>query len=449
MPWRGSRAGTDARVRAPGRIFVSYRREDAGGHVLALLPLLRARFGARRVFKDTDSIPPGVDFLAALKGELASCAAMLVVIGRDWLTVEDARRGTRRLDNPDDLVRLEVSTALENTGIRVVPVLVEGARMPGPDDLPADLRPLVWRNAVEVSDSRFNADADALIRVLEEVCGRQSDPRRRAARIGIAAAVVLLAGALTALTLVLSTADGGSRDELLSPASPPVSDPSSSGPRPSPQTVTGPAPAGNGSAPAGNGSPPASVEGETAKADAGPTGVQGRGAPAAAPSGRGSRPRLGTSGSTRADTPQASPTATAAEDRTDVRGPETPRPDDAAARREREQEQSLAAIRDTLERFRQAYNQKNEAAMQLVFPGVRADRMFALLRDCAALNLTFHDMRIQFISAAEALVDVQSVYGCRPRTGQGERKPPPVSDTFRLERRNDSWVIGKRQISLD
>ena len=121
---------------ASSRIFISYRREDSAGHVLALLPALRKHYGADRVFKDTDTIPPGVDFLKFIKRELATCSVMLAIIGRDWLTIQDSRLKQRRLDNPDDFLRTEVATALKNERIRVVPVLVERSTMPAPEDLP-------------------------------------------------------------------------------------------------------------------------------------------------------------------------------------------------------------------------------------------------------------------------------------------------------------------------
>jgi TIR domain len=111
------------------RIFISYRREDSAGHVLALLPALRRHFGDR-VFKDTDNIPPGEDFVRLIKRELDSCSVLLAVIGRDWLNVQDPRLKTRRLDNPDDFLRIEVSTALRSDRIRVIPVLVERSSMP-------------------------------------------------------------------------------------------------------------------------------------------------------------------------------------------------------------------------------------------------------------------------------------------------------------------------------
>jgi hypothetical protein len=84
----------------------------------------------------------------------------LAVIGPNWLDVKD-ESGVRRLDNPDDFVTIEIAAALARD-IRVIPVLVDNARMPKADKLPESIRPLVRRNAVEVRN--FNPpDAEMLV----------------------------------------------------------------------------------------------------------------------------------------------------------------------------------------------------------------------------------------------------------------------------------------------
>jgi hypothetical protein len=113
-----------------------------------LLPALRSHFGADRVFKDTDNIPAGVDSLKFINRELESCSVILAIIGRDWLTVKDARLKRRRLENPADFLRLEIATALKNEQIRVIPVLVDRGVMPAAEDRSADLAELPRRNAV-------------------------------------------------------------------------------------------------------------------------------------------------------------------------------------------------------------------------------------------------------------------------------------------------------------
>ena len=152
---------------ASSRIFISYRREDSSGHVLALLPALRQHFGADRIFKDTDNIPPGADFVKFIRRELETCSVMLAIIGREWLTIQDPRLKRSRLQNPDDFLRVEVSTALKNEHTRVIPVLVERSSMPAAEDLPPDLTELAYRNAVELSDGRWESDVRRLIEAIE------------------------------------------------------------------------------------------------------------------------------------------------------------------------------------------------------------------------------------------------------------------------------------------
>ena len=157
----------DAAPQASSRIFISYRREDSSGHVLALLPALRRHFGPDRIFKDTDNIPPGADFVKFIRRELESCSVLLAIIGREWLAIQDPRSKRARLDNPDDFLRVEVGTALKNENIRVIPVLVERSSMPAAEDLPPDLTELAYRNAVELSDGRWDSDVQLLIQAIE------------------------------------------------------------------------------------------------------------------------------------------------------------------------------------------------------------------------------------------------------------------------------------------
>jgi TIR domain/Protein of unknown function (DUF2510) len=148
------------------RIFITYRREDSAGETRGIYDRLAKRFGADQVFRDIEAIEPGVDFVEQIEREIETCGAVLVIIGRWWLSVTD-ERGQPRLADPDDFVRIEVSSALRKTGARVIPVLVNGAKMPGSDELPEPLAPLARRNGVEVTDSRFEYDTARLIRVLE------------------------------------------------------------------------------------------------------------------------------------------------------------------------------------------------------------------------------------------------------------------------------------------
>jgi hypothetical protein len=148
-------------------VFVSYRRNDTPHLAGRLYDRLGEHFGQERVFMDVDSIEPGLDFGEVINAALTSCAVMLVLIGDQWLTAADAR-GRRRLDNPDDYVRLELEAALARN-IRVIPMLVEGAVMPDSQELPDALKGLARRNALEISHSRFTADADRLVNTIERV----------------------------------------------------------------------------------------------------------------------------------------------------------------------------------------------------------------------------------------------------------------------------------------
>ncbi len=153
--------------RLPKRyIFVNYRREDTAGHAGRLFDRLSNRF-PDRVFMDIDTIEPGIDFVEIIHEAVGCCEVLIVMIGRDWLDLTDTT-GRRRLDNPSDFVRLEVAEALKRN-IRIIPVLVEGAMMPRPEDLPEDLGKLTRRNAIELSDARWAFDVERLIETIEGV----------------------------------------------------------------------------------------------------------------------------------------------------------------------------------------------------------------------------------------------------------------------------------------
>lgn len=153
-------------------IFISYRRDDAAGHVGRLHDALASHFGPGRVFRDLDSIGYGEDFVEVVEKAVGSCAVVVVVIGRQWLEVTDSS-GRRRLDSPRDFVHLEIATALRR-GAKVIPALVEGAAMPSEDVLPAPLAELARRNAIEISDSRWQFDVERLIEALEAELERRA-----------------------------------------------------------------------------------------------------------------------------------------------------------------------------------------------------------------------------------------------------------------------------------
>ena len=150
------------------KVFISYRRDDSSGYAGRLFDRLTAHFGAQHIFMDIDAIQPGEDFRKAIENAVGSCDVVLVMIGRQWLNAADSG-GLRRLDNPKDWVRAEIASALANPKILVIPVLVRDASMPGAHELPDDLKELAWRNAIELSDNRFQYDANKLIGAIESL----------------------------------------------------------------------------------------------------------------------------------------------------------------------------------------------------------------------------------------------------------------------------------------
>ena len=149
------------------QIFLNYRRDDSSGYAGHLFDDLTQRFGQERVFRDIDGIAPGVDFEDEIERVVCSADVFLALIGPNWLNAVDSN-GVRRLDKPDDLVRLEIEAALR-PDVRLIPVLVNNAAMPGPEALPPSLKPLTRRNAFEIRDRSWPHDVGELIQALETV----------------------------------------------------------------------------------------------------------------------------------------------------------------------------------------------------------------------------------------------------------------------------------------
>ena len=148
-------------------LFINYRREDAAPYAGRLHDFLQRVFPDSKVFMDIDGIDLGEDFVYAINQKLAASKVVIAVIGPNWEKVIDGT-GSRRLDNPDDYVVRELYSALESN-MRVIPVLVGGAVMPRSDALPTRLQPLVRRNAIEISDTRFVTDAERLCAAIARV----------------------------------------------------------------------------------------------------------------------------------------------------------------------------------------------------------------------------------------------------------------------------------------
>lgn len=113
---------------------------------------------------DVSGIEPGRDFRKAIDQSVTTCSVLLAMIGQEWLESKDSR-GNRRLDDPNDFVRMELASALRRD-IPVVPVLVRGAKMPHVEQLPDDLKELAYRNAVELTHARWKSDVQLLLQAL-------------------------------------------------------------------------------------------------------------------------------------------------------------------------------------------------------------------------------------------------------------------------------------------
>ena len=116
---------------------------------------------------DIDAIALGDDFVKAIETTVIKCDVLIAVIGNNWLNSKD-EHGERRLDNPEDFVRMEIGTALKRD-ICVIPVLVDSAVLPRATDLPEDLKPLIRRNALRITDTSFEGDCQRLIVAIRQV----------------------------------------------------------------------------------------------------------------------------------------------------------------------------------------------------------------------------------------------------------------------------------------
>lgn len=208
----------------PLRIFVSYRRDETSGHAGRLYDALSARFGSENVFMDVDAIDLGADFTKVIDRAVTSCDVLIALIGRGWLGATDAA-GQRRLEDPDDFVRIELASALARD-VFVIPACVQGASIPSVQQLPEPLAPLARRQGVELRDSAWHDDVRRLVRRLERLAAenagvverplapaaQEARPRRRrlsGKRLAALGVVVAgFAGTAVALALALGGGDG-------------------------------------------------------------------------------------------------------------------------------------------------------------------------------------------------------------------------------------------------
>lgn len=148
-------------------IFLSYRRSDSAYATGHISEYLRERFGQERIFKDVDTIQLAADYRRVVEDAVADCQIMVAVIGGRWIGQNED--GSRRIDEDRDLVRIELETALKRS-VPLVPVLVEGAKIPSEQSLPESLKQLPYRNgAVVRPDPDFRGDVERLLDGLEQL----------------------------------------------------------------------------------------------------------------------------------------------------------------------------------------------------------------------------------------------------------------------------------------
>jgi hypothetical protein len=176
-------------------IFVNYRTLDARFGAASTYEELARRFGGDRVFLDHVSIQPGADYVKRINAALEEIRVLVVLIGPEWLACSPT--GVRLVDREGDWVRREIRRALQR-GITIIPVLLDGVSLPLPDDLPADIRPILRCQVVEVSHRRLGADTTKLANF---IAGLLTTARPSRWRHAAAAALPVIA---------LVAADGGS-----------------------------------------------------------------------------------------------------------------------------------------------------------------------------------------------------------------------------------------------
>jgi hypothetical protein len=166
-----------------GSIFINYRRNDSQTYANSLYDWLSEQYGDDNVFKDVETIEPGLRWEEAIDRAVGAADVMLVVIGPRWLADSDGRR---RIDEPRDFVRREIEKALERN-IRVIPVLVGGAKEPSAEELPEPLRDLIEYQSFTLNDERMRADRFELLRRLDRIVGRDGGPQEARAEPVVAA----------------------------------------------------------------------------------------------------------------------------------------------------------------------------------------------------------------------------------------------------------------------
>jgi hypothetical protein len=158
---------------SPSAVFISYRRGDGAGYAMVLNERLVRHFGPSRVFRDIDDLGPGTNFVARIESAIGSCAVVVALMGTNWAGVQSD--GRRRLDDPNDFLRLEIVSAIQ-LGVRIIPVLVQGASMPSQEMLPEPMKSLASRQALRIDDSAVEFGVSKLIAAVERELGAADEP---------------------------------------------------------------------------------------------------------------------------------------------------------------------------------------------------------------------------------------------------------------------------------
>jgi len=201
-------------------IFISYRQADAKAWAIGLRDDLATAFGDDQVFLDKDALGSG-KWRDQLERALKQCSVVLVVIGRQWLTIADEHQRPR-LSLPDDVHRQEIALALTHGGVTVIPVLVDEAAMPTAEQLPDDIRHLADQQAYKIGDTkgRRKADLEVLVKGIEVVAGLVAREPVAAGKASTGSGdssawyrpdlqVAMLSGALTILLGITTYSSGG------------------------------------------------------------------------------------------------------------------------------------------------------------------------------------------------------------------------------------------------
>jgi hypothetical protein len=161
------------------KVFLSFRNEDTAGYAEAIRLALKASFPGQ-VFLDKTSIAIGDDLVKTIEAALQACRVVVVIIGKDWCA---DRAGRRRLIEPADYVRLEVSTAIRLER-KILPVLVHGAKMPEEDELPPDVLPLRGIRAGQIDPDSWEDGIEKLVKAIEQVLAVPAKAREQGSAAG-------------------------------------------------------------------------------------------------------------------------------------------------------------------------------------------------------------------------------------------------------------------------